>query len=798
MKQTLITQKISSLKQLYKKKIITICLLILCFASSKSQNTIFDFIENNDINQVKQYIENKNDVNIVNPATNLTPLIYAVKKNNLKLVKLLIKSGAKIDTFYTDHDSSEWYGYDRYMYDFNNALVTSLKQDNKQITNYLIKKYDFETDLEFKEISYNTAPDYSYFAITYDSPLEIAIENLDFNLIRSLLKKGANPNLIKNNDYRDVGFYYYDYFIKKYSESKIKKTKKVKKEFLKTEKCFVENNAVSGYFFESLMQAIIDFKIEKYLYINDMYQDFYIKEKYITDTLAYIYQNLDNIINKGFKITDYQKYYGNPYEFSFEMRDGKLTKYLVENGANINRCRDFDNEIPISIFISKKDSLMIKYFIEKGAHFQNSNFFNQGLYGILPYSYIDSLIYNECVNPSKDIEDEFLKYMLKTNKNDFLIKVLNQNPKYVISTSSKSEEITANILEFFYFASECQNKVIIKYMLDEKILELNKNNIQRLKKSIKEENTKTYFDSILVNNYFSVDSVLFKPTIFGSTNITADRKILLSHQKFDFIFLNSDKYKVLTTDSFPEKLIDSIKNCEANKNFVYPLTVTFNNNKTLDFKINIKIIDTLKSENLAHLCGKISGEIDKNILINQNKIDFIFADSLSKFVSFDVWINNKKIGTYKTNNFTTDLKKQFENLITGDSLKIQDINILNSKNEKIKLNEIKLKINFNPAYFCYATVGGFSNCYIPKYELLAYAKLQIENNLYNLKVKEFLISALGCDFCGQLSNLDIINGKQKALITQTKSSGKIYFENIVLIDTNNVEYNLPYIWFIIR
>ena len=65
---------------------------------------IFTYIEKNDIQSVKNYIDSGYDLNMQN-GLNYTPLIYATKYNKIEIVKLLLNAGVDLNKQNDDGDT---------------------------------------------------------------------------------------------------------------------------------------------------------------------------------------------------------------------------------------------------------------------------------------------------------------------------------------------------------------------------------------------------------------------------------------------------------------------------------------------------------------------------------------------------------------------------------------------------------------------------------------------------------------------------------------------------------------------
>ena len=68
------------------------------YATKEIKKNILVFIENNDISSLKKTLLNLNNINFTYKSKKLnTPLFYAIKSNNLEIIKLFIKKGAMVN-----------------------------------------------------------------------------------------------------------------------------------------------------------------------------------------------------------------------------------------------------------------------------------------------------------------------------------------------------------------------------------------------------------------------------------------------------------------------------------------------------------------------------------------------------------------------------------------------------------------------------------------------------------------------------------------------------------------------------
>ena len=75
--------------------LLTYCIGLSCFAAVPNDD-IFDAIRNNNIVEVKNFIKSGTNINVENKFRG-TPLHYAIEKENLEIIKLLIANGVDVN-----------------------------------------------------------------------------------------------------------------------------------------------------------------------------------------------------------------------------------------------------------------------------------------------------------------------------------------------------------------------------------------------------------------------------------------------------------------------------------------------------------------------------------------------------------------------------------------------------------------------------------------------------------------------------------------------------------------------------
>jgi len=156
-------------------------LLILIFLTNEIfSQSIFDFIKANDVNSIKNYSDSIN----IRDDKKATPLMWAVYKSDLKMVKLLVSKGAnpRLKGWITYYDTTS--PHIEFMY---GSCITIAAGENKMdILKYLLRKHNIS--VEDKEYNLFENIENGWNALQWAS----AKGNVE--IIRYLIKKGANIN----------------------------------------------------------------------------------------------------------------------------------------------------------------------------------------------------------------------------------------------------------------------------------------------------------------------------------------------------------------------------------------------------------------------------------------------------------------------------------------------------------------------------------------------------------------------------------------------------------------------------
>jgi ankyrin repeat protein len=143
-------------------------------------NTLFKLIKNNEWDNFKKYINDKNDLDLnLRDDTQEYLLYYAILYNKLDIVKLLIEKGAKIDIT----DSEE-----------RCILYLSIKYGYDSITEYLLEKNKESIGINILDIKDKQKK----------ISLHYAIQKKNINMIEKLLEYNSNSNTYDINGYNSL------------------------------------------------------------------------------------------------------------------------------------------------------------------------------------------------------------------------------------------------------------------------------------------------------------------------------------------------------------------------------------------------------------------------------------------------------------------------------------------------------------------------------------------------------------------------------------------------------------------
>lgn len=183
------------------KKIISLLFVLSAVIFSQNAKNIFDAINNNDLNRVKNIISSGGNVNAINKE-GMTALIVASEKGNLEIVRELIKAGANVNgsnsVGWTPLMGASFEGNSEVVKELinsganinaygikyrNTALMQAIRGENPEIVKILIEA---GADINMKNANGETA---------YDKAMEVGLTE-----VTELLKpKSVNSNFSTSN-----------------------------------------------------------------------------------------------------------------------------------------------------------------------------------------------------------------------------------------------------------------------------------------------------------------------------------------------------------------------------------------------------------------------------------------------------------------------------------------------------------------------------------------------------------------------------------------------------------------------
>lgn len=164
---------------------LKVLIALLVVVQALNAQEIFDLVKNNNHNAVKEY---KEPVNL-RDTNQATPLMWAVYKSNLKMVKMLMTKGADVSMkgwiLYTDPGSN-------FDFFYGSCLAVAAGEGKKDILKYLINKQNIS--IEDKEINLYQNIDNGWNALQWAT-----VKGHD-DIVKYLIKNGANINAPAQTD----------------------------------------------------------------------------------------------------------------------------------------------------------------------------------------------------------------------------------------------------------------------------------------------------------------------------------------------------------------------------------------------------------------------------------------------------------------------------------------------------------------------------------------------------------------------------------------------------------------------
>ncbi|KAG4091715.1 ankyrin, partial [Neocallimastix lanati (nom. inval.)] len=595
-----------------------------------------------------------------------TPLFSAVAFNRFKLVKLLIRNGAKInnqendiiDYFFMESNKA-FINIDENDENNESPLVLAIKNGNEKILDCLLNYGANLSSVKNSDSNSNKCE------LTYI--INIAIKNNNYNMVKYLMKTDKYRKLITTGDYD--------------KNKEIPIILAIRNENFDILNCLLQSNSSSYYsnrytktdVIYALVMAINNNKMSiiKSLIENKNY-GFTIKidEKYHDNSESAISAAIKNenrtimdyLLNYGANLNQnsyYSYYYGN-YKcnlidiLSIAINCNKLSmiKYLLENDGynkyiDVNS-RNKNDKYPISLAINNKSIEIIEYLLNHGISNTNSNNY-----------------YSSYINYNK----ETLIYVLnKAIKNEklLIVKYLINNCRYNGSKIDINDTDDNNEYPILEAIRKC-NVVIMHYLLENGNDRNASYNGNRSSYDHKTKNNviKLINKAINYNSYTVVKYIIETNSTSFGIDETVD-----NNENSD---TNNESPLVLAIKNGNEKILDcllnyganlsSVKNSDSNSNkceltYIINIAIKNNNYNTVKYLMKtdkyrklitpgnydknkeIPIILAIRNENFDILNCLLQSNSSSYYSNRYNKTDVIYALVMA--------INNNKISIVKS------------------------------------------------------------------------------------------------------------------------------------------------------
>ena len=133
-----------------------------------------------------------------------TPLIEAIKKNDIEEVRRLIEAGADVNEAenvkYVDSDYDDFDDFDDSVEDGKTPLMYAVENNSEEIVEFLIAhNADVNTERRM-DFHYGKQLPYESYDCIIRTPLFIAVDNRNIEIVKLLLKNGADASYQKGSD----------------------------------------------------------------------------------------------------------------------------------------------------------------------------------------------------------------------------------------------------------------------------------------------------------------------------------------------------------------------------------------------------------------------------------------------------------------------------------------------------------------------------------------------------------------------------------------------------------------------
>ncbi|ORX48360.1 ankyrin [Piromyces finnis] len=313
-------------------------------------------------------------------ANDKTALMYilSTKKASVKLIKLLVKHGAKINDNCNTNNSPLTYaciGNNRYILKFllgQGADTSIISKDEKSLI--LHASLNGSVYLTQYLIENNLVKEINCVDKNFETPLMLAVKKKNANLVEYLLDHGADVNYINNKDESAL--------------SKLLSSGRISKKLIECLKVLIEHGA----------------DINKIYKISRGYEN--VKETPLI--YAVNRKNFDLIelfINNGALIDEKDSKGATPLYYSVvNAKNLEIVEYLIKKGANVNEIINDANETALFGALRYDRFDAIKLLLENGADVNHKNSSNKIPLNIIMYRKNYPIEIEDLINDEVDFE----------------------------------------------------------------------------------------------------------------------------------------------------------------------------------------------------------------------------------------------------------------------------------------------------------------------------------------------------------------------------------------------------------
>lgn len=304
-------------------KYATLFFIVALFSCSCNKNTIFDYIETDNVAGINNYISENKEINLSNEE-GLTPLMFAIKLHKNEIAKNLIKGGANINDL-TKKGLT--------------PLIVAIRYKNKDFISFLLTQ-DVDINSKLRE---------------HPDALAVAVYYGDLDTVKSLLGKKANMNAFYNiKDKQNRKFYGTPLFIA------------IERNHLQIAELLIDKGADINLRSKALINKPISFVTK----LMKIFGSYLIKDQLLWNTINHYEEinTVENIVeeNEFFTLNRGSSIEISPLQLAIIAGYDDIALKLIKSGANVNE-DTYDGGTPLIFAIQNNKENITKELISAGA-----------------------------------------------------------------------------------------------------------------------------------------------------------------------------------------------------------------------------------------------------------------------------------------------------------------------------------------------------------------------------------------------------------------------------------------------